>query len=139
MLSPAFCSGPPRVRDASPSRDYSALSGFLRCRLPHPADLCFNLKYMNEWNIQSRAAACEACGQPFADKQPLHTLLFDERDDDLHRMDVCQNCWQNQFDDGARERKGFISHWQTVFNAPAPVVDPIQKDTAESLLRKLIE
>jgi hypothetical protein len=93
---------------------------------------------MNEWNIQSRAAACEACHQPFADKQPLHTLLFDERAD-LHRMDVCQNCWQNQFSDGARERKGFISHWQTVFNAPVAVVEPIQKDTAETLLRKLIE
>ena len=94
---------------------------------------------MNEWNIQSRAAACEACGQAFADKQPLHTLLFDERADDLRRMDVCQTCWQNQFNDGARERKGFISHWQTVFTAPVPVVEAIQKDTAETLLRKLIE
>jgi hypothetical protein len=93
---------------------------------------------MNEWNIQSRAAACESCNQPFADKQPLHTLLSDERAE-LRRMDVCQNCWQNQFSEGARDRKGFISHWQTVFNAPAPVVEAIQKDTAETLLRKLIE
>jgi hypothetical protein len=93
---------------------------------------------MNEWNIQFRAAACEACNQPFADKQPLHTLLFDERAE-LRRMDVCQSCWQNQFSEGARERKGFISHWQTVFVAPAPVVEAIQKDTAETLLRKLIE
>jgi hypothetical protein len=94
---------------------------------------------MNEWNIQSRAAACESCNQPFADKQPIHTLLFDERTDTLRRLDICQTCWQNQFNDGARERKGFISHWQTVYNAPVPVVDAIQKDTAESLLRKLIE
>lgn len=94
--------------------------------------------YMNEWNIQSRAAACEACHQPFADKQPLHTLLFDERAE-LHRMDICQACWQNQFSEGARERKGFISHWQTVFVAPQAVAEPIQKDTAETLLRKLIE
>ncbi|HEX3627927.1 MAG TPA: hypothetical protein VH280_21160 [Verrucomicrobiae bacterium] len=93
---------------------------------------------MNEWNIQSRATACEACHQPFADKQPLHTLLFNERAE-LRRMDICQNCWQTQFSEGARERKGFISHWQTVFQAPAPVVEAIQKDTAETLLRKLIE
>jgi hypothetical protein len=93
---------------------------------------------MNEWNIQSRATACQSCSQPFGDKQPLHTLLFDERAE-LRRMDVCQNCWQNQFSEGARERKGFISHWQTVFLAPAPVVEAIQKDTAETLLRKLIE
>jgi hypothetical protein len=94
---------------------------------------------MNEWNIQSRAGACEACGQPFADQQALHTLLFDERAENLRRMDICQTCWQNQFSDGARERKGFISHWQGIFEAPAPAVDPIHKDTAETLLRKLIE
>lgn len=93
---------------------------------------------MNEWNIQSRAAACESCAQPFADKQSLHTLLFDEAPE-LRRMDVCEACWQDQFSQGARDRKGFVSHWQTVFQAPAPVAEVIQKDTAETLLRKLIE
>ncbi|HTX21844.1 MAG TPA: hypothetical protein VMD27_08315 [Candidatus Aquilonibacter sp.] len=93
---------------------------------------------MNEWNIQSRASACEACAQPFADRQPLHTLLFDEPPD-LRRMDVCEACWQNQFSQGARDRKGFISHWQGIYEAPAPAVDPIHRDTAETLLRKLIE
>jgi hypothetical protein len=94
---------------------------------------------MNDWNIQSRASACESCARPFADKQPLHTLLFDEHAEQLRRMDVCEACWQNQFSDGARERKGFISHWQTIYEAPAPPADPIQKETAETLLRKLIE
>ena len=94
---------------------------------------------MNEWNIQSRASACESCAQPFADKQPLHTLLFDEHAEDLRRMDICEACWQSQFSDGARERKGFISHWQGIFEVPPPVVDAIQKETAETLLRKLIE
>ncbi|MGO8765894.1 MAG: hypothetical protein ACLQSR_12280 [Limisphaerales bacterium] len=93
---------------------------------------------MNEWNIQSRAGACESCAQPFADHQPLHTLLFDEPPE-LRRMDICDSCWQNQYSQGARDRKGFISHWQTVYHAPAPVADPIHKDTAETLLRKLIE
>ena len=54
-------------------------------------------------------------------------------------MDVCEACWQGQFSDGARDRKGFISHWQTIYEAPAPAADPIHKDTAEMLLRKLIE
>ncbi len=94
---------------------------------------------MNDWNIQSRASACESCARPFADKQPLHTLLSDEHAEQLRRMDVCEACWQNQFSDGARERKGFISHWQTIYEAPAPPTDPIQKETAETLLRKLIE
>ena len=94
---------------------------------------------MNEWNIQSRASACEACAQPFADRQPLHTLLFDEHAENLRRMDVCEGCWQNQFSDGARQRKGFISHWQSIYEAPAPPADPIHRETAETLLRKLIE
>lgn len=94
---------------------------------------------MNEWNIQSRASACESCAKPFADQQPLHTLLFDEHGEFLRRMDVCDACWESQFSNGARDRKGFISHWQTIYQAPAPVTDPIQKETAETLLRKLIE
>lgn len=93
--------------------------------------------FMNEWNIQARASGCEACAQPFADRQPLHTLLFDEHAENLRRMDVCETCWQNQFSDGARERKGFISHWQSIYEAPPPS-DPIQRETAETLLRKLI-
>jgi len=94
---------------------------------------------MNDWNIQPRAAACEACARPFADRQPLHTLLFDEHAENLRRMDICEACWQNQFSDGARQRKGFISHWQSVCEAPEPPADPIQRETAETLLRKLIE
>jgi hypothetical protein len=95
---------------------------------------------MNEWNIQSRAHACEACSRPFADKQPYHTLLYDEKADHLRRMDICDACWQAQFSDGARERKGFVSHWQGIYEVPpAQAPDPIQKETAETLLRKLIE
>jgi hypothetical protein len=93
--------------------------------------------FMNEWNIQARAHACAACQQPFADRQPLHTLLFDEHAEILRRLDVCETCWQNQFSDGARQRKGFISHWQSVYEAPPP--EPIHRENAESLLRKLVE
>jgi hypothetical protein len=93
---------------------------------------------MNEWNIQSRAHACEACAKPFADKQPYHTLLLDEPPE-LRRSDICEPCWQKQSAADARSQTGFISHWQGIYEAPAPVVDAIQKETAESVLRKLIE
>jgi hypothetical protein len=93
---------------------------------------------MTEWNIQGRAHACEACGNYFKDKEIYHTLLFDEKSD-FRRSDICQNCWQQQYSEGSRERKGFVSYWQGVFEAPPPPTDPIQKQTAESLLRKLIE
>ena len=34
---------------------------------------------MTEWNIQSRAHACAACGKAFVDKEVYHTLLFDDK------------------------------------------------------------
>src|SRR4051812_5561092 len=93
---------------------------------------------MNEWNIQSRGHVCEACGKSFADKETFHTLLLDDKRE-LRRSDVCEACWQKQYSEGARERKGFISYWHGVYEAPKPAAEVIQKDTAETLLRKLIE
>jgi hypothetical protein len=92
---------------------------------------------MNDWNIQSRAHYCQSCDKPFVDKQPYHTLLFDEKQQYL-RQDICLACWQAQYSQGANERKGFLSHWQGVFEAPPAVPEPIHRDTAESLLRKLM-
>jgi len=94
---------------------------------------------MNEWNIQSRSRHCQACETPFADKQPYHTVLLEEKQE-YHRLDICPSCWESQYRDGASERKGFISQWQGIYHAPpAAPVDAIQKESAESLLRKLIE
>lgn len=93
----------------------------------------------NEWNLQSRAHACQACHQPFADKESYHTLLIEERQQYL-RLDICQGCWEAQFREGASDRKGFISQWQGVYQVPPPAPpEPIQKESAETLLRKLIE
>ncbi|MBI5386832.1 MAG: hypothetical protein HZA90_19340 [Verrucomicrobia bacterium] len=94
---------------------------------------------MNDWNIQSRAHQCQACGKSYADKEPYHTLLFDEKKDYL-RLDVCETCWKGQYSQGANERKGFISYWQGVYEAPPPAPpEAIKRETAETLLRKLIE
>jgi len=94
---------------------------------------------MNEWNLQSRAHACQACHKPFADKEPYHTLLLEEKQEYL-RQDICHACWDAQYREGASDRKGFISHWQGVYQLPpAAPPDAIQKESAESLLRKLIE
>src|ERR1043165_5611923 len=93
---------------------------------------------MTEWNIQSRAHACAACGKPFADKETCPALLFDEKAD-FRRSDICAACWQQQYSQGARDRKGFVSYWQGVYEAPPPPSEPIKRENAESLLRKLIE
>ena len=94
---------------------------------------------MNEWNIQSRSGVCQACEKQFADKQPYHTLLLTERNE-LQRLDLCKPCWEAQFGAGVNDRKGFISQWQGIFIAPPAVPpDAIQKESSETLLRKLIE
>jgi hypothetical protein len=93
---------------------------------------------MTEWNIQGRAHACEACGRSFKDKEVYHTLLFDEKAG-FRRSDICDGCWKQQDGEGSRQRKGFISYWHGVFEAPPPPSEPIQKQTAESLLREIIK
>ena len=91
---------------------------------------------MNEWNIQSRAHACEVCAEPFADQQPYRTILSDEGRE-LRRSDICEPCAEKAGD--ARGRKGFISQWNGTYEAPpAQPVEAIQKETAETVLRKLI-
>ncbi|MBX3746545.1 MAG: hypothetical protein KF833_14650 [Verrucomicrobiae bacterium] len=94
---------------------------------------------MNDWNIQSRARACQTCGNAFADQEPYHTLLF-ERRSGFERLDVCVTCWADQHQHGAADRKGYISHWQGLFTVPpAAPPEPIQRDNAETLLRRLTE
>ena len=92
---------------------------------------------MNDWNIQSRGHACAACQLAFADKQVYHTLLLDGSPD-LLRSDVCESCWQKETADNA-DPKGLISRWQGNYIAPTLAVEAIQKETAETLLKKLIE
>jgi hypothetical protein len=94
---------------------------------------------MNDWNIQARSRLCQGCGRTFADREAYHTLLFEQRSG-LERLDVCGGCWEGQHRHGAKERKGFISHWQGVFLAPAAAApEAIRKDSAEALLRRLLE
>ena len=94
---------------------------------------------MNEWNIQSRAHACQACEKHFHDKQHYYTVLCDLKHE-VQRRDVCEACWKREHGADAQDRKGFISHWQGVYEAP-PAAPPeaIQKENAETLLRKLME
>jgi hypothetical protein len=92
-----------------------------------------------EWNIQSRAHACQSCKKQFADKEAFHTMLFDQKGG-YERFDVCESCWTSQYSQGATDRKGFVSYWQSIYTVPpAAPPEPIQKETAETLLRKLAE
>ncbi len=88
---------------------------------------------MTEWDIQPRASACTACGTAFADKAVYHTLLaFDAAG--YRRQDLCPGCF------AGASREGAVSYWQGEFKVPAPPPpEPIEKETAETLLRRLVE
>jgi len=73
------------------------------------------------------------------DKQVYHTILYEEKNE-LVRLDVCDDCWRSQYSQGALEKRGFVSYWQGTYEAPPPAPpEPIKRETAETLLRKLIE
>lgn len=96
-------------------------------------------KYMTEWSIQARSHQCQSCNRPFKNNEQMHTLLFDERQA-YHRIDVCEDCWAAQHAEGSTQRKGFVSHWISTYSPPqTQPPEPIQRETAEGLLRKLVE
>jgi len=92
-----------------------------------------------EWEIQARSNVCQGCAIEFADKATYHTILSFTAEG-YTRLDVCQICWETQYSQGYLDRKGVFSHWRGKYKAPPPPQpEPIQKETAETLLRKLIE
>jgi hypothetical protein len=88
---------------------------------------------MTEWDIQSRAEKCASCQKPFVSKEAYHTLLSMDASG-YHRRDLCGACY------AAAPREGVLSYWQGEYKLPPPPPpEPIQKETAETLLRKLVE
>lgn len=92
-----------------------------------------------DWNIQHRSQVCQICSNNFKDKESYHTALFEEPDQ-YERWDVCEGCWKSRRTEISASAENMISHWKGIFEAPTPPPpEPIQKENAESLLRKLIE
>ncbi len=92
---------------------------------------------MIEWNIQSRAHACKVCATAFTDGQSYHTVLLEERAG-FERQDLCPACWKARTTEA--DAPVFLSHWMGTYESPpATPPDAIQKETAETLLRKLME
>ena len=87
---------------------------------------------MNTWDLQARATACSMCQIAFVAEQPYHTLLSFGAEG-YRRSDLCDKCWPTV------DRTGEISQWLGVFQPPPPLpAEVVKKETAESLLRKLI-
>ncbi len=101
--------------------------------------MSFHLGRMDEWNIQIRHHACSQCQAPFAEKDAYFTVLSVNAAG-YHRQDLCRSCWDTSGGGSVREKAGVISHWQGVFEPPAPPpIDPLPKEDAESILRRMLE
>jgi hypothetical protein len=86
-----------------------------------------------EWNIRAPKANCESCNKPFQDREVFCSRL-EFGAEGYVRRDYCSACWT-----GAA-RQGALSVWKTEYRTPSPPPpEPIQRETAESLLRKLLE
>ena len=87
----------------------------------------------HDWDIKSRGEACAGCETPYMDGQKYHAaLVFDENG--YSRADYCETCWKTKMGDGMH-----YSVWQGVFKMPPTKEEALKKETAESLLRKMME
>jgi hypothetical protein len=85
-----------------------------------------------EWNIRARSEICAGCQKPFDDEEEFYSMLL-ETPEGMIRSDYCAACWP------AVARDQAVSIWQSVFRAPPPPPpEAMQKETAESLFRKII-
>ncbi|MFU8780449.1 MAG: hypothetical protein ACNA71_05425 [Kiritimatiellia bacterium] len=88
-----------------------------------------------EWSIQSRGNACQVCQRTFHDGEECISALFPDPPGFL-RGDFCQACWEQR----ETHQTAPFSVWKTVYALPpAAPVEALRKETAESLLRRMLE
>jgi hypothetical protein len=88
-----------------------------------------------DWDIKPRDESCSGCRTPFADEQIYFSALVFAADG-YKRADYCEKCWP------AKDKETVLpySMWQGVYRVPPPErEEPLKKETAESLLRRLME
>ncbi len=88
-----------------------------------------------DWDIRPRGNMCAACEKLFENNEEYYSALtFSE--EGYQRQDFCVVCWV-----GKEAELSPFSSWKGIFVIPPPVADnePLKKENAESLLRRLIE
>ncbi len=87
----------------------------------------------SDWDIKSRAHVCARTGREFAEGESFYTLLFRDGDG-FRREDVSEEAWNER-----NENLQPFSFWRSKYDPPAPPPpEPMAKDDAEGLLRRLI-
>ncbi len=87
----------------------------------------------NEWAIKHRADACAVTHRPFAPREYFYTLLFHDADG-YRREDLSEEAWRDR-----NENIRPFSFWKSRYEPlAAPSAEPLPKENAEQLFRRLI-
>ena len=86
----------------------------------------------NDWAIKHRADACNATRRPFVPGEYFYTLLFREADG-YRREDLSEEAWSNR-----NQNIQPFSFWKTRYEPLPPATEPLPKEDAEQLFRRLI-
>jgi hypothetical protein len=86
----------------------------------------------DEWAIKHRGDACAVTHRPFAPGEYFYTLLFHDADG-YRREDLSEEAWRNR-----NENIQPFSFWKSRYEPLlAPVAEPLPKENAEQLFRRL--
>lgn len=86
-----------------------------------------------DWEIKSRGHICTRTGREFVPGETFFTMLVREGEG-FRREDLCEEAWESRNDNIQP-----FSFWRSKYEPPAPPPpEPLPKDDAESLLRRLI-
>lgn len=86
-----------------------------------------------DWEIKSRAHACARTGREFQPGEIFYTLLIREGDG-FRREDLSEEAWESRNDNMQP-----FSFWRSKYEPPTPPPpEPLPKDDAEGLLRRLV-
>ena len=91
------------------------------------------------WNIKSRSHECSHTTKKFEDGEYFYTALFEEpTTGDLVRKDFSETAWNELHESFELPPH---SYWRSKYEAPThdPKAQVVEKHTAETLLRKLVE
>jgi hypothetical protein len=86
----------------------------------------------NEWAIKQRADKCAVTGRPFQPGEYFHTLLFHDADG-YRREDLSEEAWSKR-----NENIRPFSFWRTRYEPLPQTIEPLAKENAEQLFRRLI-
>lgn len=87
----------------------------------------------NDWPIKHRADACARTHRAFEPGEQFYTLLFREGDG-FRREDLSEEAWAQR-----NENIRPFSFWKTRYEPPpAEPPEPLPKETAEDILRRLL-